>query len=116
MLETLKTDKYEKLPRNVDYFISLKLKRFVKKYEHMLTKPERRAISSFDYNTTNIYGVPKIHKSHKIKETLQHAVSSYMWLPNPEDLKFRLIFGGPNNPAVVLATLVHILVKPFCLK
>ena len=38
MLEKLSTGHYIKLPRNVDYFIHLRVKVFAKKYENFLTK------------------------------------------------------------------------------
>ena len=46
VLQILNTKKYEKLPRNVDYFVNVKLKSFIKKYKdnHTLTPSEVRAI------------------------------------------------------------------------
>lgn len=116
VLEILNSPKYEKLTRNVDTFVISKLKILVDKYKHCLTKPERRAITSFDHTTTNIYGVPKIHKSKILKEAIKLVSTNYLMLPNPVDLKFRLIFGGPNSPTVILATLVQILLRLFVCK
>ena len=113
ILSVLKTDKYEKLPRNIDYFVSLKLKAFVNKYKSILTPAERLAITRFDYRTTNIYGLPKLHKSKILKEALRNCTSTYLHLPDPLDLDFRLIFGGPNNPCSVLADLLNTLLNPF---
>ena len=83
VLENLNNQKYEKLHRNVDYFVIAKLKHLVRKYSMMLTKSERKAITKLDYKTTNIYGVPKIHKSQTIKAALEKVNGSYMHLPNP---------------------------------
>ena len=41
---------------------------------------------------------------------------SYLYLDNPRDLSFRLIFGGPKNPCSGLADLVDCLLKPFLVK
>ena len=116
ILSILDSMKYEKLPRNVDYFIILRLKNLTKKYKNMLTNSEKRAITSFDYKTTNIYGLPKLHKSNKIKNALATVECPYLQLPNPSDLEFRLIFGGPTNPTSGLADLLNILLKPFVSK
>ena len=113
VLEILNSIKYVKLVRNVDYFVLLKLNRFVKKYENCLTKPERTAITKFDYRTTNIYGLPKLHKSKSISDALLNVNEAYLQLENPADLCLRLIFGGPNNPTSGLANLVNVLLKPF---
>ena len=116
ILETLNTPKYEKLPGNIDRSIVCQLKKLVKAHSHILTKYERKAITSFDYTTTNIYGVPKIHKSSIIKEAIKNIATNQIMLPNPSDLKFRIIFGGPNSPTVVLATLVQIILRRFVCK
>ena len=60
ILEILNTEKYDKLNRNVDYFVSLKLISFFKKYKDMFSAAERRAATKFDFRTTNIYGLPKL--------------------------------------------------------
>ena len=113
VLELLNSAKYENLPRNVDYFIMQKLKTFVKKYKYVLNPTEIRAITKFDFCTTNIYGLPKIHKSNIVKSALKNAKSAYLHLCNPLDLSFRLIFGGPKNPCSMLAELVNTLLNPF---
>lgn len=112
VLNILNTDKYEKLPRNVDHFVMLKLKHLVTKHKDILTKPEIRAITKFDYRTTNIYGLPKLHKSKFIKDGIKNAKSAYFHLRDPLDLQFRLIFGGPKSPCSVLADLVNTLLNP----
>ena len=115
VLGILETDKYELLPRNIDYFVHLKLTRLVKKFP-CLTKTEKRAIINFDYRSTNIYALPKIHKSKLINEAIQTVENNYLFLENPEDLDFRVIFGGPKNPCSGLASLVDVLLKPFLSK
>ena len=112
ILEVLGNGKYEKLPRNIDYFVILKLRQLVKKYD-FLTKNEVRAITNFDYVTTNLYGLAKIHKSKIIKDALINATGNYLHLPYPVDLTFRLIFGGPKSPTSGLADLLNVLLKPF---
>ena len=112
VLEILNSEKYQKLPRQVDYFVVSKLSCFEKNLP-FLTKAEKLAIMKFDSYTTNIYALPKIHKSKIISESVANHSGSYLFLTNPPDLPFRLIFGGPNNPCSGLANLVDCLLKPF---
>ena len=113
VLDKLNSSNYDKLPRNVDYFTNRKLCNFTRKYSHILTLRERRAITGFDYKTTNIYALPKIHKSKLIKDKLKTCIGPYLWLESPSDVSVRVIFGGDHNPTVVLANLVDKLLKPF---
>ena len=75
VLEILNSEKYQKLPRQVDYFVFSKLNCFVSKLP-FLTKAEKRAITKFDYNTTNIYALPKIHKSKIISKSVANHSGS----------------------------------------
>ena len=112
VMEILQTDKYEVLHRNVDYFIMLKLQTFVKKFP-FLSNSEKRGITNFDFKSTNIYALPKIHKSKLVLDAIKSAKGGYLFLTNPTDLDLRVIFGGPKNPCSGLANLVDILLKPF---
>ena len=116
ILEKLSSDKFTQLPRNVDYFILLKLKCFIKKFKDCLTRSERLAITNLDYAATNIYGLPKLHKSKVIKGALKNCSNVILNLPDPEDLSFRIIFGGPKNPLVGLADLLNKILNPYTVK
>ena len=116
VLQILESRKYEMLPRNIDYFVNLKLQRFVNKFSFFLTAPEKNAITNFDYKSTNIYGLPKIHKSNLVINAVKENQGKYLFLKNPEDLDFRIIFGGPKNPCSGLASLTDALLKPFICK
>ena len=114
VLETLNdTSKYMELPENTDHLVTAKIKQLLCIHANEFTQSEKKAISKLDYKTTNIYGVPKIHKSQVIKDALKHVSGHYLHVPNPSDLDLRLIFGGPVNPASVLAEWVDIILKPF---
>lgn len=43
-----------------------KIKTFTKKYTRSLTKDEVKYSSGFEFKSSNIYGLPKIHKSKTI--------------------------------------------------
>ena len=116
VLEKLIPPTFEECPRNSDYFTNLKIKRLTKKYENCLTKKEKSAITNFDFKSTSIYALPKIHKSDIIKETLKTFSGPYVCIPRPDDLSFRVIFGGPKNPTTGLASLLNEILNPFVAK
>ena len=113
VMEKLSTNNFQEIPRNVDYFIHLKVKALVKKYALCLTKSEKKACTEFDFSPTNIYGLPKIHKSKIIKEALPGCKNRILSIHRPADLSLRIIFGGPNSPTVGLANLLNGILKPF---
>ena len=113
VLEKLNTPNFEKLVRNTDYFTMVKLNSFVRRYTHILTPNEKRAITNFDYRSTNIYGVPKIHKSSLIKDAIPGCSGVCLNLKRPSDLSLRIIFGGPKNVTTGIADMVDALLKPF---
>ena len=41
------------------------------KYKDNLTKKEKEYLTSFSYNTSNFYGLPKIHKSKLIQNAIK---------------------------------------------
>ena len=41
------------------------------KYKDNLTKKEKEYLTSFSYNTSNFYGLPKIHKSKLIQNLIK---------------------------------------------
>ena len=86
---------------------------FVEKYKDMLTESEGKYLTDFEWRTSNLYGLPKVHKSKMIKEK---ATATVINVTQPTDLKFRPIVGGPNCPTNRLSNLVDILLKPFVSK
>ena len=76
MIQILTTDKYTKLKRNIDYIVSLRLRSLIWKYTEMYSASERRAATKNDFRTTNIYGLPKLHKTNILKEALRNHTSS----------------------------------------
>ena len=111
VLSILNNGKYTPLVGNVDHVTKRALNKLIKKYSTCLTDKERSAISTFDYKTTNLYGLPKIHKSKVIASATQKTL--YLHLPNPQDLVLRLIFGGPESVISGLSDLLNILLQPF---
>ena len=113
VMKKLDTPNYEKLVGNADYLTNLKLAGLVRKFSQVLTAKEKRAILDFDYKSTLIYGVPKIHKSQLIKNALKDCHTTCLSLLRPDDLALRIIFGGTCNPTTGIADMVDVLLKPF---
>ena len=66
--------------------------------------------------SSNMYGLPKIHKSTCIKAATKNQNIEYVKLP-PElitDLKMRPIVAGPSSPTHRLSNFVDLILKPLC--
>ena len=75
-----------------------------------LTKQEASYITDFTPNCSNIYGLPKIHKS----KIIQHAISNapdkeLIQNISPTDLTFRPIIAGPASPTHRLSNFLHLI-------
>ena len=62
--------------------------------------------------TSNFYGLPKVHKSKRIKEAVKEQNSTYIECLEPQDLKLRPIVAGPCCPTRNLSNLVDKIIKP----
>ena len=77
VLELLKDETtYSALPEeNVDENVMHIIEQFTKKYQKMLTKQEINYLTKFNHKSSQFYGLPKIHKSGKIKTAIEHQKS-----------------------------------------
>ena len=89
--------------------------KIIEKYKDNLTKKEKEYLTSFSYNTSNFYGLPKIHKSKLIQNAIKEQQKEYVHMVEPSDLKLRPIAAGPICPTRPLSNLTDILFKPFLL-
>ena len=69
----------------------------------------------FLYNTSNFYGLPKIHKFKLIQNAMKEQQKENLHILEPSDLKLRPVLAGPICPTGPLSNLVGILLKPFLL-
>ena len=65
----------------------------------------------FEYKESNLYGLPKIHKSKTIRDAISQQKSEYIKVMSPEDLKFRPIVAGPVSPTSRLSHLIDCIIK-----
>ena len=89
--------------------------KIIEKYKDNLTKKEKEYLTSFSYNTSNFYGLPKIHKSKLIQNAIKEQQKEYVHITAPSDLKLRPIVAGPICSTRPLSNLIDILLKPFLL-
>ena len=55
-------DTYQKLDTNIDKQILKKIKNLTKTYKEELTEKEINYLTNFSYKTSQLYGLPKVHK------------------------------------------------------
>jgi len=104
---------YKKVTVNIDKTIQKQLFKHIDKYKNQLHKNEISALKVSTYNTSNFYGLPKIHKSKEITDTITTQNKELIILQEPKDLSLRPIVGGPNCLTKKLSLLIDILLKPF---
>ena len=57
---------YQEINSNLDNQTHSKIKTLTKRYEHVLTEKECKYLTDFDSQDSNLYGLPKVHKSKQI--------------------------------------------------
>lgn len=94
----------------------LKIRNLLKRHKptSCLTEKEEDYITDYEYKESNFYGLPKNHKSTKIKDAIKAQSSEYIRGPYPDYITFRPIVGGPLAPTQRLSNLLDILLKPLC--
>jgi hypothetical protein len=119
-METLlqKSEGYEIINKNMDNNIIYKIKKLTEEFKEKLTKKEITFLTSFEHKTSNLYGLPKVHKCLSIIEEIKKdknnlQSSTVLHLKNPEDLTFRPIVAGPACPTNKLSELLNILLLPY---
>ena len=62
---------YQQPDKNLDPTIMKKLKKLLNKHKSIFTVKEFKYLNEADYNTSNFYGLPKIHKSQLITNAIK---------------------------------------------
>ena len=89
---------YKKLDLNIDMKIHKNLKMLLHKYNKCFTESEQKFMNEKSLETSNFYGLPKIHKSKLIEAAIHSQNTEVVEIREPCDLKLRPIVGGPNCP------------------
>ena len=104
---------YQKLEKNLHPTIMNKLKKLLNKHKSIFTDKEFKYLNESDYNTSNFYRLPKIHKSQLITNAIKKQNSEVVIINKLQDLKVRTIVGGSKCSTRKLRELIDILLKPF---
>ena len=107
---------YKQLEKNIDNKTRKLIEKLTEKYKASLTKKEIDYLTKFQFNSSNLYGLPKIHKSTIINNEIKKNPSEIIKSQNPEDLTFRPIVAGPNCVTSRLSNFIDIILKPFLQK
>ena len=104
-------DTYKKLDTKIDKQMLKKIENLTKSYEEELTEKEINYLTNFSYKTSQLYGLPKVHKSKN--EEIQRTKTEYISVTQPQDLNFRPIIAGPVCITSRLSDFLDILLKPY---
>ena len=103
---------YKNLDLNIDMKIHKILRKLLHKYNKCFTESEQKFLNEKSFETSNFYGLPKIHKSKVIEAAIHFQNTEVVEVREPRDLKLRPIVGGPNYPTRRLSYLLDTLFKP----
>ena len=106
---------YKMVEANCDAKVTKGITKIIEKYKDNLTEKEKEYLTSFSCNTSNFYGLPKIHKSKLIQDAIKEQQKECVHIIEQSDLKLRPIVAGPICPTRPLSNLSDILLKPFLL-
>ena len=108
----LESDTYEKVSNNEDNNVMKNLKKLVQKHQNALTKKEQDFLTDFQWKTSNMYVLPKIHKSKIILDKIASSNQDFIQMSPPDDLKGRPIIAGPISPTQRLSEFLDVILQP----
>ena len=106
---------YKMVEANCDAKVMKGIANIIEKYKDNLTKKEKEYLTSFSYNTSNFCGLPKIHKSKLIQNTIKEQQKENVHNIEQSDLKIRPTVVRPICPTRPLSNLIDFLLKHFLL-
>ena len=101
--------------KSCDKKVFNKMSKLVKKYQSDLTKKEIDYLINFTCQTSNLYGLPKAHKSDITAKAIEEQNSEYIKIHEPGDLTLRRIVADPNCPTKRSSTFIDTIIKPLVL-
>ena len=104
---------YKKLDLNIDMKINKNLKKLLHICNKCFTESVQKFTNEKSFETSNFYGLPKIHKSKAIKAAIHSQNIEAVEVREPRDLKLRTIVRGPNCPTRRLSYFLDTLLKPY---
>ena len=89
------------------------IENLTEKYKVALTRKEIEYLTGGQIKTSNLYCLPKIHKSNIIHNAVKNITTEVIEMQNPEDLTCRPIVAGPNCVTSKLSDFIDRFLKPF---
>ncbi|CAG2205048.1 unnamed protein product [Mytilus edulis] len=115
VMEQLNDEEYYKqITNNPDKATKKRLKKLIKDYDQCLTEKEIAYLCDFDPKESNFYGLPKVHKSAQIQNTVRDQNNVYVETFRPADLKLRPIIAGPESLTQRLSHFIDLIIKHIC--
>ena len=74
---------------------------------------EFKFLTKFEVRTSQLYGLPKIHKSESITTHCQQNKTTFLNIAEVDDLTLRPIIAGPSSLTHRLSKLLHVLLSPY---
>ena len=105
------TSTYQELENNIDKKTKTRLVELTKRYDNNLTKKEIKYLTEFDFEESNLHGLPKVHKREEIKKKIKESLYEYVEVAQPKDLKMRPIVAGSSSVTSKLSNYLDILLK-----
>ena len=112
MNDHLHTDTYAQSEISSDTKTMSELQDLVERHKNCLTYKEREFICNFEWQTSEFYVLPKIHKSQSIISAIKEQNNIVVNLQDPMDLKGRPIVACCNSPIKHLSKLMELILKP----
>ena len=114
MEELLKDETtYKEIGENIDATVHRKIKALTDKHSSELTSKEIDYLTNFEYRTSNMYGLPKIHKSQEIKDKVKKHPGNCITVTHPSDLTMRPIIAGHSSVTSRLGDFLDTLLRPY---
>ena len=114
MLEILSDgNTYKLLGQNIDNKVFKNIEKLTNEHSDELTKHEIGFLTNPNYKTSQLYGLPKVHKSKLINHKLKSSTSEYLEITQPHDLSFRPIIAGPACVTSKLSEFLDLILKPY---
>ena len=100
---------YERLEKDPYRTNTIAYTKLIDKYKNILTEKEKSYLLQFESRESNVYGLPKVHKSAKIASKCKEHSTQNIQISNITDWNLQLIMVGPNCLTHRLSNLIDIL-------
>ena len=106
------TSNYELVDPDCDAKLMKAIEKIISKNATMLTDGEIKFLTKFEYKTSNLYCLPKVHKSEIISHAISIQKSEIVSVNSPPDLSLRPIVAGPACPTHRLSHFLDLILRP----